>query len=98
MATDPPRIERDRLFVALTRPQTFAGVSYTVVILNLVVTTELFLVFKAFWVIGVALVIHFIGWIASLREPRIFDLWFIRVSTSPRIKNWAYWRCNSYRP
>ena len=98
MATEPPVLERERLFVALTRPQTFAGVSYSVVVLNAVITTELFLVFKAFWVIGIALVIHLIGWLASVKEPRIFDLWLIRAATSPRVKNWAFWRCNSYRP
>lgn len=98
MASDAPHLHRDRLFIALTRPQTLAGVTYSVVVLNLILTTELFLIFKAFWVIGLALVFHGVGWLACAREPRIFDLWLVRATTSPRVRNWSLWRCNSYRP
>ena len=44
----------------------------------------------------VALLLHIIGYLACLREPRIFDLWLTKVSRCPRISNWRRWRCNSY--
>ncbi len=44
-----------------------------------------------------ALAMHGLGVIASLREPRIFELWMLRVSLCRRIANYRYWRCNSYR-
>ena len=44
------------------------------------------------------LVIHVIGYFASLREPRIFDLWITKVSKCPRIPNFRRWSCNSYAP
>ena len=91
-------LRRDTLFVALTRPQMFAGVTYSFFVLNGVLAAELFLIFKSLWTIGIALVIHGVGAVASLREPRFVDLWITRVSRCPRVKNFAIWRCNSYRP
>ena len=91
-------IERDPLFVALTRPQMFAGVTYSYFIANMVIATELFLVFKSAWVLLAALVIHLAGVLLCVREPRFFDLWMTRLSRTPRVKNHKIWRCNSYRP
>ncbi|MFA6125646.1 MAG: type IV secretion system protein VirB3 [Sphingomonas sp.] len=91
-------IDRDPLFVALTRPQMFAGVTYSYFIINGVVATELFLVFHSAWVLLAAVLVHLVGMVLSVREPRIFDLWLTRVRTCPRVRNHAIWQCNSYRP
>jgi type IV secretion system protein VirB3 len=91
-------VERDTVFVALTRPQMFAGVTYSLFVANIVVATELFLIFKSIWVIAVALCLHGIAMLLCLKEPRVFDLWLARVSKCPRIKNYRVWGCNSYRP
>jgi type IV secretion system protein VirB3 len=91
-------IERDTLFVALTRPQMFAGVTYSYFIANAVIAAELFLIFKSVWALAVALIVHLVGVIMCLREPRAFDLWLTRVSRTPRVRNHRIWRCNSYRP
>ena len=91
-------IERDTLFVGLTRPQMFAGVTYSLFVTNVVVGTELFLIFKSLWVIGAALMLHGLGVLLCLKEPRFFDLWLARVSKCPRVRNHQVWGCNSYRP
>jgi type IV secretion system protein VirB3 len=91
-------LERDSLFVALTRPQMFAGVTYGYFIFNLVLTTEAFLIFKSAWVLLLALGVHLVGLLVCLKEPRFFDLWLTRVSRCPRVRNHRLWRCNSYRP
>jgi type IV secretion system protein VirB3 len=91
-------LRRDTLFVALTRPQMFAGVTYSFFVINVVVAVELFLIFKSFKVLLVGLGIHLVGMLVSLHEPRFVDLWLTRVRNCPRIKNYAIWRCNSYRP
>ena len=91
-------LDRDTLFVALTRPQMFAGVTYSFFVANAVIATELFLIFRSAWILGVAFVIHLIGVVLCLREPRFFDLWLGRVSNCPRIRNFRVWGCNSYRP
>ena len=91
-------LERDTCFVALTRPQMFAGVTYSFFVANVVIATELFLVFRSVWVVVAAASLHGIGMLLCLKEPRFFDLWLARVSKCPRIKNYDVWECNSYRP
>lgn len=92
------QLKRETVFLALTRPQMFAGVTYSFFIGNGILAAELFLIFKTFWAIAIALLVHLAGMLACLREPRIFDLWITRVSRCPRVKNFALWGCNSYRP
>ena len=91
-------LERDTLFVALTRPQMFAGVTYSYFVANLIIATELFLIFRSAWVLLAAVCVHIAGVLLCLKEPRIFDLWLARVSKCPRIRNYRVWGCNSYRP
>lgn len=90
-------LRRDVVFLALTRPQMFGGVTYTYFVVNAILTIELFLIFKSFWMIGLALLIHLVGVLLCLREPRFLDLWITRVSRCPRVRNYRLWGCNSYR-
>ena len=91
-------LDRTPLFTALTRPQMFAGVTYSYFVINAVIAVELFLIFQSWWVLLVALAIHAAGMILCLREPRFVDLWLTRVRRCPRVRNHGLWRCNSYRP
>ena len=91
-------IERDTVFIALTRPQMFAGVTYSFFVANGVIATELFLIFKSPWAVVIALGIHLAGVVLCVREPRFFDLWLAKIGRCPRIPNFSIWRCNSYRP
>ena len=91
-------LDRDPLFVALTRPQMFAGVTYSYFVLNGILATELFLIFHSIWVLVVAVIVHLVGMVLCVREPRFFDLWLTKARACPRVKNYAIWRCNSYRP
>ena len=83
---------------SLTRPQMFMGVTMNFFIINLTVTTIVFLILNSLWIVVVPAVIHVIGYFASLREPRIFDLWITKVSKCPRVPNFKRWGCNSYAP
>ena len=76
----------------------FAGVTYSFFVLNAVVTAELFLITRSFWALAAAVVIHLVGYVACLKEPRVFDLWLTKVSRCPRVRNFNLWGCNSYRP
>ncbi len=93
-----PIIERDTVFVALTRPQMFAGVTYSFFVINAIVATELFLIFRSPWAILAAVLVHLVGMVFCVREPRFFDILLAGASKCPRIPNHAIWRCNSYRP
>ena len=91
---------------SLTRPQMFAGVTMNFFIINMMVSTIAFLILSDLFANTLALlaflmvpiVMHVIGYFASLREPRIFDLWVTKVSKCPRIPNYRRWSCNSYAP
>lgn len=93
-----PGLERDRVFAALTRPQMLLGVPYTVVVVNLIVTAELFLLFGSVLVLPLTLALHLGGVALSANEPRILDIWLVRLRCCPRVPNHKVWRCNSYRP
>lgn len=86
------------VFRALTRPQMFAGVTFSFFVINLAVTTEAFLVTRSFLALPLAALVHAAGYLACLREPRVFDLWITKVSRCPRVRNWRRWGCNSYTP
>lgn len=81
--------KRDAVSVALTRRPMFAGVTDVWFVANAVISTELFLVFRSSWVILLALIVHAIGVLACLREPRFFDLWRTRAGRCPRVRNRA---------
>jgi type IV secretion system protein VirB3 len=91
-------LNRTPVFRALTQPQMFGGVTYSYFIINAVVTTEIFLMTRSFWAVPAALLIHGVGYMASLKEPRIFDLWIMKTSRCGRTKTHNVWKCNSYRP
>lgn len=91
-------LDQDHLFVALTRPQMFAGVTYSYFTANAVIATELFLLFRSIWVLAAAVFIHLFGVLLCVREPRFFDLWLTKVGRCPRVRNHRIWACNSYKP
>lgn len=98
MSVADSSFEPRTVFLALTRPQMFAGVSWTWCVANMIVAAELFLIFKSFLVLIAAGLVHLIGVMVSLREPRILDLWIVRMSCCPRVPNFRLWGCNSYQP
>lgn len=91
-------LNSDPVFAALTRPQMIAGVTYAYAVFNLVVTLEAFLIARSFWTFGLAAALHVAGYLGCLREPRFFDIWITRLRTTPRVRNFWFWRANSYRP
>ena len=92
------RLSSDPVFAALTRPQMIGGVTYSFAVFNLIVTLEAFLITRSFWAFAVALVVHAIGYVGCVREPRFFELWITRLSRCPRVKNRGFWGANSYTP
>jgi type IV secretion system protein VirB3 len=92
------RLSSDPVFAALTRPQMIAGVTYPYLVFYLIVLLEAFLITRSFWVIPLGLLLHAIGYVGCLREPRFFDIWITKLRTCPRVKNFSFWRGNAYRP
>ena len=92
------KLASDPIFSALTRPQMIAGVTYSYAVFNLILTLEAFLITRSFWAFAFAAVVHLVGYVGCVREPRFFDLWVTRLSRCPRVRNFWFWRSNTYRP
>ena len=70
---------RDMLFLALTRPAMVWGVTYSYLVVNLMVTGILFVWTGSFLTILIGVPVHILGYVACLREARRFDLWWVRL-------------------
>jgi type IV secretion system protein VirB3 len=92
------KLASDPIFSALTRPQMIGGVTYAYAVFNLILTLEAFLILRSFWAFAFAAVVHLVGYMGCLREPRFFDLWVTKLSRCPRVRNHRFWRANAYRP
>lgn len=88
----------DALFVALTRPPMRWGVAYPALLLNLVVTMEIFLVSKNLLTLFLALPVHGLCALLCARDARFFDLLFLWAATRlpAYLGNARYWRASSY--
>ena len=84
------------LFVGLTRPPMRFGVTLNCLMLNGGLSLIIFVVSSSFVAAFLlAGVIHGLGYIACLYDPRIFDL-LIGQLQCMNGKNRNFWRCNSY--
>ncbi len=90
--------QQDHLFLALTRPAMVWGVTYNYVIINMVVTGMVFVWTGSFLALAAGIPVHGVGYIACLREPRRFDLWFVRLRLCLPAPTRFFWGGNSYRP
>lgn len=90
----------DPLFLGLTRPAMAFGVTYVALLVNAVVTVELFLLTRNLLWLLVCLPMHALSWLLCLTEPRIFDLLLLWArSRGPGLfRSGSFWKANSYSP
>lgn len=90
----------DALFVGATRPPMRWGVTYSALLMNLVLTLELFLLSKNLLVLLVALPVHGACMLLCARDARFFDLVLLWAKT--RMPAWfgtlRFWKASSYSP
>jgi type IV secretion system protein VirB3 len=91
-------VEIDPVFLAMTRPPMFMGVTYTFFVLNGTITTIVFLAANNLLAFLVGVPVHFIGYLLCLKDPRIFDIWRVRLLKTPVSRNRGFWNANSYSP
>lgn len=92
------KVSADPLFVGLTRPAMFLGVSYTFALANLFMCLIGFIAGDNYRFILLGFPIHFIGYILCSKEPLIIELYKIRADKCFRSKNRLYHGANSYDP
>lgn len=90
----------DPLFVGVTRPAMTWGVTYSALLVNFIVTAELFLLTKNLLWLLVFVPIHGIFWLVCKSEPRFFDLLLLwgRTRGPGLLGNVRFWKANSYSP
>jgi type IV secretion system protein VirB3 len=90
----------DPLFVAMTRPAMVWGVPYAALLLNVLVTVELFVTSKNLLCLMICVPVHVLFWLLCLREPRFFELaqLWCRTRLGGMAGNVGFWGANSYSP
>jgi type IV secretion system protein VirB3 len=88
------------LFVAVTRPPMRWGVTYAALLVNFVVTMEVFLLSKNLLTLLLAVPIHAVCALLCLRDPRCFDLLLVwgRTRLPGYLTSTGYWRAGSASP
>lgn len=94
------RLQSDPLFQGLTRPAMILGVTYMFFVINAAICLITFINMQSIVVLlVVAPIIHFIGYIICLKEPRALDMLMIKMRKGFRCMNRAYHgNTNSYDP
>ena len=90
--------QQDILFLGLTRPAMVFGVTYSFLVVNVLSTGLMFIWSGNLWMILVGAPIHVVGYVACLRDPRRFDLWYVWLRYTLPAQNRFFWGANSYRP
>lgn len=90
----------DALFVAITRPPMRWGVAFEAVLLNLVVTMQVFIMTRNLFTLLLALPIHGVSAVLCARDPRIFALLLIwaRTRLLAYFTTARLWKAASYSP
>lgn len=90
----------DPLFIGVTRPPMRWGVPYAALLLNLVLTMEVFLLTKNLLTLLIAVPIHGVSALLCARDARFFDLLLLwcRTRLLAYVANFRYWRASSYSP
>jgi type IV secretion system protein VirB3 len=95
--SDTGKLQADPLFVGLTRPTMFLGVSFLFVVANFFVNVIIFIQTSNFIYLFVCLPgIHMIGYIICFKEPLFLELFFVRSSKCNKCRNKIFHGANSY--
>lgn len=91
------KIQSDPLFVGLTRPTMFLGVSFLFVVVNAFSCILYFINTSDFLGLFVALPgFHMVGYIICFKEPLFIELFIIHSSKCRKCKNKSFHGANSY--
>ena len=100
MSETNPGLTADPLFVGATRPPMRWGVTYSALLVNGVVTMEIFLVTRNLLTLLLAAPIHGVCALLCARDPRFFDLALLwgRTRIPALLANARFWKSSSYSP
>lgn len=86
----------DPLFVGLTRPNLIFGVSLKFAMLNMIISVMAFIQTTDFKILIIAAILHGVGYLLCLKEPRFLELYIMKFSKCSNCPNRLYYGANSY--
>lgn len=84
------RLEKDPLFLALTRPPLVLGVTYMWVALEGLLGAVYFINTSDFMMFIYVAGLHLIGWLITSRDPQFLDVMMVSAKISGKCKNKMY--------
>lgn len=93
-------IDLDTLYVGATRPTTILGVTFTGVVLNMMVIILVFVFTKNLLWLLLFVPVHGICYLICMKDPRTFDLLGLwgKSNEFPVFGNRRYWGMTTYSP
>lgn len=88
----------DPLFQGMTRPAMLAGVTYSGVILEMMLVVAPFVMLNSAWTLLAALPIHGVMWLVCRWDPRFFDLLLVWLQTGANAPHRFIWKGSTYKP
>lgn len=98
MAEGSGAVGVDPLFVGLTRPPMFLGVSYTYFIVEMMLGLMSFIITSNFQYLVMIVPVHFLGRYFCSKEPLFIELFMVNQQKCTRCINKIYHGANSYDP
>ena len=92
-------LPQDKVFIAVTRPSTFAGTHFGAVILNVIFTLYAFVFTDSLWMLAVAIPIHAVCWGITKYDPHAFRLIGLKINHAfETLANRPRWKASSRAP
>lgn len=89
-------LKSDPLFVGLTRPPMFFGVSYMFAMMNGMASMMYYIATTDFKFIIILIGVHMIAYVICFKEPLFLELFLIKSQKCSVCKNRFYYGANSY--
>jgi type IV secretion system protein VirB3 len=98
MENGEQEIHTDVLFVGLTRPATVFGISYYAFVAEIVLTAIIFLAVANPFYLLLAVPIHAVLYLISLKDPAVFSSVWLWINTNGKCRNFKFWGGSSFSP
>ncbi|MFK8039972.1 MAG: type IV secretion system protein VirB3 [Rickettsiaceae bacterium] len=89
-------LHSDPLFIGLTRPAMIFGVNLQFVVFNMLITIVSFIQLHHIFILVAGIMMHFVGYVLSFKDPRFMDIYVTKVTKCPFCKNYFFYGANSY--
>ncbi|MDX1916471.1 MAG: VirB3 family type IV secretion system protein [Rickettsiaceae bacterium] len=89
-------MNKDPLFVGLTRPPMLLGVSLMFAVVNMLICGIIYIMMTSVKVVLLGVLLHLVGFIICFKEPRFIELWIMKASKCNKCPNKGYYGANSY--